>query len=128
MTGHGELSFENANADFKAIAFAQAILKEGYDVELLNLINPNTVTEEQLTVVVGDDSALPALTMPPEVRYLIVAGPRSSLLEPELKALDEYLAIGGRAMVMVEPSSDGGLSELLKKWRVELRDDARDLP
>ena len=123
LTGHGELSFENANADFKAIAFAQAILKEGYDVELLNLINPDTITEEQLTVVVGDDSALPALSIPPEVRYLIVAGPRSSLLEPELKALDDYLSIGGRAMIMVEPSSDGGLSEFLKKWRVELRDD-----
>ena len=123
LTGHGELSFENANADYKAIAFAQAILKEGYDVELLNLINPDTITEEQLTVVVGDDSALPELSIPPEVRYLIVAGPRSSLLEPELKALDEYLSIGGRAMIMVEPSSDGGLSDLLKKWRVELRDD-----
>lgn len=123
LTGHGELSFEDANSDFKAIAFAQAILKEGYDVELLNLINPNTITEEQLTVVVGDDSALPELVIPPEVRYLIIAGPRSALLAPELKALNQYLEAGGRAMVMMEPSSDGGMSEFLKQWRVELRDD-----
>lgn len=123
MTGHGELAFEDASADFKAIAFAQAILTEGYDITFLNLINPDAVTEEQLTVVVGDDSALPELTIPPEVRFLIIAGPRSPLLKPELRALDEYFEAGGRAMVMMEPSSDGGLTELLKKWRVELRND-----
>ena len=123
LTGHGELSFEDPTADFKAVAFAQAILKEGYDVELINLINPNTITEEQLTVVVGDDSALPELVIPPEVRFLIIAGPRSALLAPELKALNQYLEAGGRAMLMVEPSSDAGLVEFLKKWRVELRND-----
>lgn len=123
MYGHGELSFEDPKAKFSATEFAKAIFLEGYDLERLNLLNPDSVTEEQLTVVVGDDTALPELEVPPEVRYLIIAGPQSELLAPERKALDRYLATGGRALVMVEPSSDGGLAELLAKWRVMLRND-----
>jgi len=54
---------------------------------------------------------------------LIVAGPRSSLLGNEVKAIDGYLAAGGNALFMLDPFIRTGLEPVLREFGVILDDD-----
>jgi len=61
--------------------------------------------------------------VPDDCRVLLVGGPRSPYLEPEIDALSRYLERGGAAILMLDPSYQSGLGHLLQQWGIVLGDD-----
>jgi ABC-type uncharacterized transport system involved in gliding motility auxiliary subunit len=57
-----------------------------------------------------------------ECSLLVVAGPRTSLLAPEVKAIDSYLSDGGNALFMLDPFLQTGLEPLLREFGVVVDD------
>ncbi|MBI4245904.1 MAG: Gldg family protein [Candidatus Rokubacteria bacterium] len=106
VQGHGEP--EITNTDRPGFSEAKSALdKANYDVKPLALAR---------TGKVPDDAAA-----------LIVAGPRTDLLPPELDALDGYLGRGGKLLVMANPtiltpSQGDSLKRYLAKYGFELGD------
>jgi len=107
VQGHGEPDL--ANTDRPGFSEAKAALeKANYEVKPLVLAREGKVP---------DDAAL-----------LIVAGPRTDLLGPEIDALDAYLGRGGKLLAMVNPpfperSQPESLRKLLDRWGLGLGDD-----
>jgi gliding motility-associatede transport system auxiliary component len=68
--------------------------------------------------------------VPADAGVLVIAGPRSDLLEPEINKLKAYLAKGGKLLVLVDPPLDPGAAPLtnvlalLKEWSIEVGTDA----
>ena len=122
LTGHGELDMEDLENAEGGQLFADAIRAEGYSLKPLSLLNqPGAAGGEKLDVkaaVAGGQ-----LLVPENVMFLLICGPRSPLLGPEVAALRAFLGRGGRIIAMLEPSSDGGLAPLLADFRVEARFD-----
>ena len=100
LEGHGEAS---TTAD---LSKAQDALELNvYDVEPLSLVKAGRVPE---------DAAI-----------LIAAAPRSDLSESEYKALDDYLANGGKAMFLVSPMNTNEMvlpnfSKLLNQYGLDI--------
>jgi len=105
--GHGEPDL--GNTDRSGFSEAKTALeKANYEVKPLVLAREGKVP---------DDAAL-----------LIVAGPRTDLLGPEIDALDAYLGRGGKLLAMVNPpfperSQPESLRKLLGRWGLGLGDD-----
>ena len=82
-TGHGERSLDDQGAE--GLAGIQQILgQDNFDVE--------------------EWSALGKTTVPPATDLVVIAGPRSPFLQPELSALAAYLNGGGRVLALIEPT------------------------
>ncbi len=65
--------------------------------------------------------------VPDGAAAVILAGPRTDLLPPELEALDAYLARGGKLLVMANPTilnpgPADSLKPFLARWGIELGD------
>jgi ABC-type uncharacterized transport system involved in gliding motility auxiliary subunit len=60
--------------------------------------------------------------VPDDAAVVIEAGPRTDLFQPELDALDAYLAKGGKLLVMVNPFQNEGVKKWLVKHGFELGD------
>ena len=64
--------------------------------------------------------------VPDDAAALIVAGPKTDLLAPEVDAIRKYLAGGGKLMVMLDPPESGksaplaNLEGLLREWGFEV--------
>ncbi len=58
--------------------------------------------------------------VPDDADVLVVAGPQRPLLASEITALETYLQRQGGLMVMVDPTVETGLEELLQSWGVSL--------
>ena len=64
--------------------------------------------------------------IPADAGVVVVAGPKSDLLEPEGAKLKAYLAKGGKLMVLIDPPQNAdaaplsNLIALLKEWAVEV--------
>lgn len=81
-TGHGERSLDDQGPE--GLAGIQQILgADNFDVE--------------------EWSALGKTAVPPGTDLVVVAGPRSPFLQPELGALTAYLNGGGRVLALMEP-------------------------
>lgn len=81
-TGHGERSLDNQGAE--GLTGIQEILgADNFDVE--------------------EWAALGQSTIPPGTDLVVVAGPKSPFLRPELDALAAYLNGGGRVLAMLDP-------------------------
>jgi ABC-type uncharacterized transport system involved in gliding motility auxiliary subunit len=88
VQGHGE--HELANTERPGFSEAKAALERAnYEVKPLALARQDKVP---------DDAAV-----------VIIPGPRTELLQPELDALDKYLGQNGKLLVMVNPSLLGGV-------------------
>jgi len=61
--------------------------------------------------------------VPGDAAVVIVPGPKTDLLPPELAALDAYLAEGGRVLFMADPLQADGLVTYLAKYGVALGND-----
>jgi ABC-type uncharacterized transport system involved in gliding motility auxiliary subunit len=69
--------------------------------------------------------------LPADASVVVIAGPRTAFLEPELAALTKYLAGGGRAIVLADPvlpgpgspPADYGLGNLLAAYGLRLNND-----
>jgi ABC-type uncharacterized transport system involved in gliding motility auxiliary subunit len=58
--------------------------------------------------------------VPKDANVVVVAGPKRSLLEAEVKALRNYLQQGGSLLLMLDPNTSSGLDGLLQDWGVKL--------
>lgn len=75
-------------------------------------------TLKDKNVTVKALNLLETATIPADANVLVLAGPQKPLLQPEIKALDEYLNSGGNLFVMVDPNTNPGLDSLLNGWGV----------
>jgi ABC-type uncharacterized transport system involved in gliding motility auxiliary subunit len=61
--------------------------------------------------------------VPADAAVVIVPGPRTDLLPPELSALDAYIAQGGRVLFMADPLQADGIVKYLAKYGVAVGND-----
>lgn len=110
-SGHGEGSIDSAE---RGRGYADA-------KQLLERDNLTVATWESL----GKDA------VPADANALVVAGPRTALLEPEAAAIAKYLAAGGGVLLLLDPvlpapsapAADFGLGALLTENGVRLGSD-----
>jgi ABC-type uncharacterized transport system involved in gliding motility auxiliary subunit len=103
VQGHGEKSHSSSERDgYNTIA--AALGRDNYAVEPLVLAQQKEV--------------------PPDASVVVVAGPKTDLLQGEADMLRRYLAKGGHVLFLVDPPDAGGpgtpvVDALLKEWAVE---------
>ena len=102
VKGHGERDISSAERTGLSQAKEQ-MEKANYTVKELELARTGTV--------------------PADAAVVIVPGPKNDLLPPELLALDEYLAKGGRVLFMADPLQADGVAKYLVKYGVTLGND-----
>ena len=85
--GHGEK--DTASSDRTGYsAIAQALGTDNYGVERLLLAQTREV--------------------PADATVLVVAGPQTDFLQPEIEAMGKYLARGGKVLAMIDPPGGPG--------------------
>ncbi|WP_446376180.1 Gldg family protein [Coleofasciculus sp. E2-BRE-01] len=99
LQGHGERPLEASDEGGLSQAVS-ALETKNFTVEPLNLAEQPAVP---------DDASL-----------IVIAGPKRALFEPEVQALENYLADGGSLLVMIDPDTNPGLEPLLSDWGVTL--------
>ncbi len=64
-------------------------------------------------------------SIPADCAVLVIAGLKSPLMPDEMEILTEYLARDGKLLLLFEPaiSSDPALSQLMRRWGVEVGND-----
>jgi ABC-type uncharacterized transport system involved in gliding motility auxiliary subunit len=106
--GHGERDTASSDRMRGYNAIAEALGRDNFSVAPLPLVQQKEVPEDATVVV--------------------IAGPTTDFLEPEIAALQRYVAKGGKVLMLIDPPQPGGtdLSNLLgflKEWSIELGDD-----
>jgi ABC-type uncharacterized transport system involved in gliding motility auxiliary subunit len=93
----------------------------GYNGIVAGLTSGNFVVDK---VVLAQQGAVPA-----DAEVLIIAGPKTDFLGPEIDAVKTYLAKGGKLLVLLDPvlkpdqPQPAGLQALLKDWGIEAGND-----
>ena len=103
LQGHKEPSISDAEATGMS-AVVEELKKSNYAVKEL-----------------GDLSA--KAKIPDDCTALIVASPSVALLDHEVKAILDYLAAGGRVLIMDDPRADVSLEKLLTPYHVQTSND-----
>ncbi|MFH1260055.1 MAG: GldG family protein [Elusimicrobiota bacterium] len=104
MEGHGERSIASANTEREGISQLKVQLeKENYTVKSFNVL------------IEGE--------IPADCSVLAVAGPKGALGEKEVQLIDQYLNNSGRAIFLLEPLADSGLSKAAGDWGIKIDDD-----
>ncbi len=103
ITGHGEKSFSSLEADGLDSAKKQ-LANQSYEVKDVNLVQEAKV--------------------PDTCSAIAVMGPSKAFFEPEVKAIREYLANGGRGIIAVDVNVKGGeyspeIFNVLADWHVK---------
>jgi len=96
-TGHGEAAFDSYGP-WGVSDIARVLVRNGYCNRALDL---------------SADRAIPA-----DCALIAIAGARDAFSRTELARLDAYLRGGGRLLVLMGPSAEGGVSALLPAWGV----------
>jgi len=86
-TGHGELSLDDGSPEGMSLA-RELLGKDNFELE-------EWATIGQSQVPLGTD-------------LLVIAGPDSTFLEPELQVLRSFLESGGRLLVLLDPTLSAG--------------------
>jgi ABC-type uncharacterized transport system involved in gliding motility auxiliary subunit len=102
LTGHGERSIDDSDEQAYSTV-RQGIERQNYLVESYNLAQENRIPEDAAVIV--------------------SAGPRVSFFPNEVELLDEYLASGGKFLLLVDPESEFSMDEWLSRYGVGLNDD-----
>lgn len=98
LQGHGEAPLEAVQGGIsQAVASLEA---KGYQVKNLNLANSSKV--------------------PDGTNVIVIAGAIRSLFPAEVNSLQQYLNNGGNMLLMLSPTTDPGLTPLLKEWGIKL--------
>lgn len=98
LQGHGERSLKPADGGiYQAV---KSLENRNFIIEPLNLAEQTEV--------------------PADAGVIVIAGPKRALFEGEVKALKQYLQLGGSLLVMIDPSTDPKLNALLQDWGVTL--------
>lgn len=91
IQGHGERNLLGA-ANHDLGRFGEQLERKGYTLQPLNLVkNPS---------------------IPSNTRILVIASPRTALLDGEVQIISEYIAAGGNLLWLTEPLSADNLSAL----------------
>jgi ABC-type uncharacterized transport system involved in gliding motility auxiliary subunit len=103
--GHGERETGSADRMRGYSAITDALGRDNFEVDSLPLIQQGQVPDDATVVV--------------------IAGPTTDFLEPEIEALKRYVARGGKLMVLLDPPSPAGadltnLIAFLHEWSIEL--------
>ncbi len=98
--GHGESNPEDGDRRGLSL-LKEALTKQHYRVAPVSL-----------TAGVPEDASL-----------LIVPGPDKAFLTEEVATLRSYLDAGGRALILLDPGTDAGLSDLLRAFGLAVRRD-----
>lgn len=95
LTGHGEAGLDSAAR--QGLSQAKLALTEvEYEVKPLLLLREQEV--------------------PKDAAVLVIAGPQSELLPTELQLIEVYIKRGGKLLVLLDPFTATGLTDLLKKY------------
>jgi ABC-type uncharacterized transport system involved in gliding motility auxiliary subunit len=106
--GHGEK--DTVSAD-----------RGGYNGIVAGLTSGNFVVDK---VVLAQQGAVPA-----DAEVLVIAGPKTDFLGPEIDAVKAFLAKGGKLLVLLDPilkadqAQPAGLQGLLKDWGIDAGND-----
>ena len=68
-------------------------------------------------------SLLRQAMVPQDCAVVVVAGPETEYVEPEIEALRSFVESGGRVLFLLDPGGSENLAELLNSWSVELKND-----
>jgi ABC-type uncharacterized transport system involved in gliding motility auxiliary subunit len=102
LTGHGEKEIDSKGIGGYA-SVADALRRENYDPQPLALAQ--------------------AAQVPPDCDVLVVAGPKSRLLDTELLAIQRYIESGKRLFCLFDPRFDCGLEYYMFAWGIEVGED-----
>ncbi len=104
VIGHGEKSFDTADAANSFSQVRQALELENYRVEPLLLMNADQIPDDTL--------------------ILIIAGPQEDYLKHELELISGYLQQGGRALMLIDSFPLPSLEQfLMEQCAIELHRD-----
>jgi ABC-type uncharacterized transport system involved in gliding motility auxiliary subunit len=102
LTGHGEHSLTADARD--SFSNAKSALEKGlYMTAEYNLLQHDA--------------------MPADAAAVIIAGPGKQIPPREQQIIGNYLAGGGKVMLMIDPLTDTGMKDLLKGYGIEISDD-----
>ncbi len=104
LSGHGEPDIDDLQESRGYGQVRVSLENEGYEVKKLQFTSP----KEQV---------------PEECDLLVIAGPERSLLEHEVRAVDQYLKRGGHALFLLNPRTAPELTAFLQNWGVRVGDD-----
>ncbi len=99
LEGHGERGLESAEREGFALV-KEALTKQGYDVSSISLLKEPAVPEDTSVLVMG--------------------GPRRPVTPEEKDRILRYVGAGGHLLALIDPDSQAGLDDLLRRWGVEL--------
>ena len=104
LTGHGELDLSNDEADSR----------EGFGLARSGMNNDN-YSVFPLSLVQNPE-------IPESAAALIIAGPTRDLNQTEFDLLSEYLRLGGRLLLLLEPNPPQTFKDLLAPWAIEVEE------
>jgi ABC-type uncharacterized transport system involved in gliding motility auxiliary subunit len=102
LTGHGERDIEGSE-DTSYSEIKKRIEADNYKVEKLVLAQQSVI--------------------PDDCEILIIAGPQNPLLEKEDEVINAYLNLGGKAIIMTDPTPSASMDKVLKNFGVEVHND-----
>jgi ABC-type uncharacterized transport system involved in gliding motility auxiliary subunit len=102
LTGHGEHDLSQSEPEGYSTVESE-IKKQNYRVETYNLAQENKIPEDASVIV--------------------SAGPKVEFFPNELELLNEYLASGGKFLLLTDPESEAEMNEFLEPYGVQLNDD-----
>jgi gliding motility-associatede transport system auxiliary component len=102
LKGHGEL--DPASAERPGMSQAKEQMEK--------------VNYEVRELILAREAKVPA-----EAAIVVVPGPKTDLLAPELEALDAFIARGGKVFFMLAPFQADGLAKHLARYGLEVADD-----
>ncbi|RMF83726.1 MAG: hypothetical protein D6736_20850 [Nitrospinota bacterium] len=102
LTGHGEHPLDSLEKNGYS-AVKEAIEKQNYTVQELSLLRTEQVPED--------------------ATLLIISGPDSGFLEPELQSLAAYIQRGGKLFFLLDPETHTGLEDFLEQYGFVLQND-----
>lgn len=128
ITGFGEEEITNALIQVSRDLRKTVYFLEGHGEVNIDAAEPNgyTIAKERLekeNYVVKKLQLATAPAFPHDCAVLVLGGPQVAVTPPELKAIDDYLTSGGRALFMVDPKAGPGLESFLMPWGVRLGED-----
>ena len=104
VKGHGERDPDSDRPLGYSIA-AEALAKESFEARTISLFDESSIPED--------------------CAVLVIAGPRRDYIESEMGKIEEYLARGGAAVVMIDPQTVvSNIGTLLRRFGIKINDDA----
>ena len=68
-------------------------------------------------------SLLESPQIPSDCSVVVIAGPSVAFVEPEVQLLRDYVAGGGRLLMMLDFDSSTGLEDLASEWGIQVNED-----